>query len=203
MTGLLHWIQRNSSLGFNGGDPSGWTAGAGNIAVADVPNWNNYTGTYSVISQSDLMTKLSRATHNCNFRAPNPYPNATPEAPQWVIKTTVDAQLSLEVYATNANDNMGQDIGKYRGDLTFKGVPIQPWWVLSHSSSSAVDTTNPFIGIDWATFDLYMANGFDMKLDYVNHAAAGQLGVESLWMRTITQLVCTNRRRNFLLYYSA
>lgn len=197
--GLKYWLQSNATEGFNGGDPSGFSAGAGNVSTGTVPAWANFTNSFSVVSQTDLFDKLSRALKFCDFRAPNPYPSIYEEGHRWSILTTLDNIQEFEVYTTGANDNIGTDIGRFRGMVTFRGIPLEYWWVLSHPDSTAVDSADTLYGVDWNTWNFYFQRGFDGKID-VLPMGAQQVGVTTMWMRTIAQLMCGNRRRNFRIY---
>src|SRR5438445_12104321 len=53
------WIEKNSTQGFNGGAPSGFTTSGLNPTT--YPNWQNWTDQYTAVSQDDLIRKWRKA----------------------------------------------------------------------------------------------------------------------------------------------
>ena len=71
-SGIPFWLQQSATaaFGFNGGDPSGFAAGAGGIDSDTYPNWKNGTFTYNAISDDDALDKWAEACEKCYFKAP-------------------------------------------------------------------------------------------------------------------------------------
>ena len=68
--GIPFWVQKELPLkpfGFNGGNPSGFSAGAGGLDSDAYPNWKNGTFRYDALSQDDALSKWSEACHKCYF----------------------------------------------------------------------------------------------------------------------------------------
>ena len=69
-TSLLWWIQESDTEGFNGGNPSGFSAGAGDISVSDYDAWKNRTFEYTDVSRDDLIEKTITSMDFCLFKPP-------------------------------------------------------------------------------------------------------------------------------------
>ncbi len=166
--GIPFWAQKASldtaAFGFNGGDPSGFTGGAAEIPVATVPAWKNGNFGYQLVNHTDLFPKMSQAIEKSNFKPPRAYPGVVDSKPQYVIYTTYPVWEAIQKETTFSNDNLGRDVGRYYGDVYFKGVPIS--WVpaLTNSDSSVVDTQHPIYGIDWSVLKMFYKTGWDEKL---------------------------------------
>ena len=69
MWGLKYWIVKNATTGYNGGYASGFTR-IGNINLTEVPNFKNYTVTYTSVTKSDLIKKLRTAHRATDWTSP-------------------------------------------------------------------------------------------------------------------------------------
>ena len=67
--GLPYWIVANSSEGFNGGAPSGWTT-VGGVSLTSVPTFKNWTAQYAAVTKADLVKKMRTAHRKCRFVSP-------------------------------------------------------------------------------------------------------------------------------------
>ena len=60
--GIPFWIQKDATTtvggGFNGGDPSGFTAGAAGVDSDTYPRWKNWTFGYTNVATDDLIKKV-------------------------------------------------------------------------------------------------------------------------------------------------
>lgn len=199
LSGIPHWLQRSTMTGFNGGDPSGFSAGAGNILVADVPNSRNYTDTYSEVSNDNLFAKMRRACKRCNFKAPDPYPAAVPMEPNWIFYTDGDTSDEIDTELHNWNDNI-TDAGKFYGMGKFRGIKFDWVPVFDDATSSARDTTRPVYGINWATWLFQFQFGSALTFGRAHQAQGYEHNVRQVDWDSACNLACIDRRGNFNFY---
>jgi hypothetical protein len=196
--GIPFWVQKNSSLGFNGGNPSGFSAGAGSVDASTYSGWKNYTGTYGAVSRDDLISKWLKAVDHCNFRPPHAYPTTSKlEDPQYVYYTTHPVMEASRKYLDSRQDNITDMSGV--ANPMFRSVPLQ--WVpaLSNSDAAGYDSTNPIYGINWGAMDLCFNAGKEMQRIGPN-PVAGQVNVRAVFTQAVLQLICHDRRSQFVLY---
>lgn len=204
--GVPYWVVKNSSTGFNGGAPSGHTL-VGNLNPSSVSNWKNYTVGYTTVSKTDLFPKLRTALRKCKFTEVtdlNGYRDAKKTYRLYVNETTLS---SFETAVEAQNENLGNDLAPYDGasgkgtmgvenfdgDLTFRRKPI----IFTESLDS--DTSNPVYGIDHSTFFAYSLKGMDMDESRVMEVA-GKHTVYCVHIDLRMNLICVDRRRNFIAY---
>lgn len=197
LSGFPFWLQQNATEGFNGGDPSGHAAGAGNVLGSAVPAWKNYTFKYTGVTRDDLVAKWKKATAFCHFKAPHNF-NELGGGVNWEFCTSYALVEPLGQYLDARNDNL-KDIAGI-SNLVFQGVPVRWIPILDDSSATNAYVTNsPIYGINWKTFDFYFLKGRDM----VRHAPkqhATRHNVREVHMDAICNMLCKNRRANFVGY---
>lgn len=203
MNGIPYWLQKSATLGFNGGDPNGFTAGAGGIATGTYSRWKNFTGTYSAISRDDLVDKWIKAMDFTKFKAPHNYPglngSGSGSEGNYEFYTTHTVLQGLRRFLDTRNENL-TDVTGMAAKVPFMGIPVR--WVpaLTHSSETAYDSSNPVYGINWQNFQLFFQRGWDMKRT-PPYMVAGQNKVRRVVLDSTLQLICTSRREaGFVLY---
>lgn len=203
LAGFPFWLQRSATaaFGFNGGNPTGFAAGAGGILVADVPAWANGTFTWAVISPADFIAKVVEAMTKCEFKAPSPYPNLVKEAPDWGLYTVYHNIGVMLQLLQAGNENIGDDIAKYMGNPVIKGIPVQYVPALENTASIAQDTTRPFYGINWSTFEYFFKEGESLRKHPMYQSGTAHR-VMVRYLDNSGNLVCYNRRGNFFGYDS-
>ncbi|MHC4716141.1 MAG: hypothetical protein ACYS5V_04170 [Planctomycetota bacterium] len=201
--GFPWWLQSSSTaaVGFNGGDPSGWAAGAGEILTSTYDRWKNCTYTYAQVSDTDFIAKTVKAMDFCHFESPFEYKHLGEGDPDWSIFTVYPVKEKARVLLNASNDNIQQDLGRYYGPVMLKGVPIQ--WVpaLTDSASDAYDSANPVYGVNWQTFEWKYKKGWDRRI-HKPVRRANSHNVRDQFMDTWGNLACIDRRRNFRAYDS-
>lgn len=197
ISGIPFWLQKNATEGFNGGDPSGFSAGAGDVATGTYPKWKNYTFAYTNTTRDDLVAKWIRACEFCNFRAPHSFSELGGGKPNWEFYTTFRRLEPLHQYLDARNDNLKDIAGM--ASATFKGIPVN--WVpeLENSDAAGYDTSDPIYGINWNTFEFFFQRGKEM-VRHPPKAAANQHNVREVHMDSICNVLCLNRRANFVGY---
>lgn len=189
--GIKYWICMGSTNeGFNGGDPSGFTSGAGNLTVATAPRWQNYTAGYSAVTKADLVAKWRKAATFTNFKAPVDIPQYASSA-RYSYYTNYAVISALETLLENQNDNLGNDVASKDGLTIFRRVPVQ--WAPKLEGTSQ----NPIYGIDWNSFYPVFMKGEYMKEETLRNPT--QHTVYNTFVDTSYNYLCTNRRKNFVL----
>ncbi len=201
-SGIPFWIQKSATLGFNGGDPSGFTDGAGSIATGSYPRWKNYTGTYKQVSRDDLVEKLVNAMDFAHFKAPRQYPEIGGGDPAWGLYTVHSVLATCRRLLQAGNDNLGPDVARWSGEVLIRGIPLT--WVpaLTESESEAYDSSNPVYGINWNKFEYFFKSGRNM-IKHAPKPAATQHTVRERHMDNWGNFVCYDRRQGGFVFYVA
>lgn len=196
LSGIPFWVQKSATEGFNGGDPSGFAAGAAGLLTSSYPRWKNYTARYTAVSRADLISKWIRAVELCQFRAPHKFPEANATtSPKWKFYTTLTLLEQLMQFLDARNDNIKDLSGV--GGTAFKSIPVQ--WVPELQGGDAADTTNPLYGLNWNTFDFTFLSGREMVRKEPIMAPRNH-NVRDVFMDSTNNLLCRNRRGNFVFY---
>jgi hypothetical protein len=204
--GLLYWIVKNATAGFNGGYPSGFSR-IGNINLTEVPNFKNYTDAYASISKDDLILKMKRAHRKTKFKAPRTDAGFRGDAmPRKRVYLTNESVLEgLEAICESQNDNLGNDMAPKvagagtwglrsdgDGNVLFKSNPFV------YAEKLDDDTSDPVFGIDMSTFMMLVKKGDNMNLgDF--RVAPNQSRVFKAVLYHRYQSICDNRRNNFVI----
>lgn len=213
MFGIPYWIVPNATQGFNGGNPFGYTAGAGNLSSVTFPNWANYTDSYSDPTYLDLVRKMRRAFAFCDFQSPtNADIPSYNTGDHYGIYTTYLIRQRMEEVATFQNDNLGADVAKYDNQATFMRTPFT--WVpqldalsglgmsgtFSNSTyaSSGGYAVNPVFMINWGEAQFVFLEGWYMK-EYGPYIVPNQHTVMATQTDLTLNLRFTNRRRQAVL----
>ena len=112
--GIDYWITANSSEGFNGGNPSGFTSGRANISTSSYPRWANWTAEYTAISATDLIRKWRKAATFTKFKPPVDQPSYN-TGNKYGYYTNYSVIGPLEEVLETQNDNLGPDIASKDG----------------------------------------------------------------------------------------
>ena len=190
--GIDYWIVRNASTGFNGGNPSGFTAGCAGISSTTYPNWANYTAAYTTVNKTDFVAKARAAYTKTGWKQPIEtagFDTGTSRA----CYTNYSVIAALETIAEAQNDRLGKDVASMDGEVQFRRSPVK--WVPQLDS----DTANPFYGVDWGEFKAYILSDWYMK-ETGPTEKADQHNVIQTFIDLTYNFVCTNRRKQFVLY---
>jgi len=169
--GIPFWVQQSSTaaFGFNGGNPSGFTSGRAGIDSDTYANWKNGTFTYNTMSDDDGLKKMAEACVKCHFMAPHSFKELGGDMPDHELFTVWGVVDQMERALKNSNDNIGHDLGKYRGswnntNLAFRGIPVCYVPALDETGGDALDSNDPIYGIDWNNLSLSYNKGRDMQI---------------------------------------
>lgn len=195
--GIPYWLCYPTSApaagGFVGGNPVGFSAGAGGIDAANplFSQWQNWAAQYASITSTDLIRKWRKAATFTNFKAPVPSPSYN-TGNNYGYYTNYNVIGPLEEALEAQNDNLGNDIASKDGRLMFRQVPVT--WV----PFLEANTANPVYGINWGSLKPAFLAGEYMREEGPN-AASNQHSVFVTHVDTTLNLMCSNRRLNFVL----
>lgn len=195
--GVPYWIVRSGTSpgGFNGGNPTNFSAGAAGIAVADVDRWRNYADRYTNITKTDLIRKMRGAATKTMFISPVAVPTySTGNRRQ--IYTNYDVIQAAEELLEAQNDALGRDVASMDGKLLFRKIPVT--WVPHLDSEFAGASTDPVIGIDYGVFKVAFLRG-----EYLRETGPKPAGnahnVLHVFVDLTYNFVCYDRRRNWIV----
>lgn len=189
--GVAYWIVKSATEGFNGTNPSGFTAGAANISSTTYPNWANWTGDYASVTQDDLITKLRKASTYTKFLSPVSTPSYN-TGDRYGYYTNYDVLAPMERLLASQNENLGNDLASKDGQALFRRNPIT--WVPKLDA----DTTDPVYGINWGVFGFVFLEG-----EYMDETgpikSPKQHKVLEVHTDLTVNIVCRDRRRLFVV----
>jgi len=189
--GIQYWIVTNASKGFNGGDPAGFSAGAGNLATATYPRWKNFTAQYAAISRADLVGKMREATYKTSWLTPiDDIPTDQRSGGfRRVIYAPYSVVEGFNNYAEDQNENLGKDVASMDGGkVIFRGNPIV------YVPSLDAKSDNPVYMVDWNVFYFVCLSGFYMKETGPLRSPRQHL-VHEVWQDLTWNTRCTDRRK--------
>ena len=196
--GLKYWVVATTGKGtealrgFNGGNPSGFTAGAAGIDSDTYTNWKNWAGNYTSFSREDLLTGMRQLSRETRWKSPIDYPNydkaeSGPSITQkFGIYVNGSTQEQLRQMMEDQNDNLGQDLGG--GNMTFNGSAIQ--WIPYLDGDTLTD---PIYFVNWGVFGICCLKG--EKFRSTTMRAPNQHNVLNGFTDLSNQTICTDRRK--------
>jgi hypothetical protein len=155
--GLTYWIVKyDGTGGFDGGNPTGFTSGAGNISSSTYTRWANWAAQYTTSDKADLISKMRKAYTKIQFKSPVDYPSAS-GADRYTIYTNYDGLAALEDIGESQNENLGRDVASMDGKIVFRGNKVDYVPYLDN------DTENPYYFVNWGVFDMVFLKGEYLK----------------------------------------
>ena len=192
--GIDYWIVKNASEGFNGGNPSGFTAGCAGIDASAYSNWMNYTGTYSSARKTELVKKMKKAARLTNFKSPVKHPNydTSGNSQKFQIYVNESTISDIETIGEGQNENLGRDIDSMYGTLTFHNNPI----IYVPQLDDASD--DPVYMVNWGVFFLAFLKDWFLKEN--TKPAPNQNDVVQVFVEMAWNSVCVDRRKQAIFY---
>lgn len=190
--GLPYWVVKDSTTtvdgAFNGGNPTGFSAGAAGIDSTTYNRWRNWAFGYTNVTPDDFVRKMKKALVFTKFIAPAPHPTLGFGKVDREVYTTYRTMEPLERLAESRNDNLGNDVAKYMNNVLIGGVPVK----MSHHLE-VNDTSDPAYGIDWSKFRPFVKRGWNM-LRHPPKEAARQHTVREVHLDNAMNYICYDRR---------
>lgn len=172
----------DSTGGFTGGNPYYLDGNQFNDGGQDRDTYTklkSYFGDHNGDLSTNVLDLLGKAHLQTKFELPL-VPNAqkingvdTDVPNKVVIYTTANVIINIEKIARNSDDRIGYDLGKYRGETTFKGIPFRynELFETGTATSAAVSYlhgTDPLVGINWdIMYPAVVENWYFKKEKYV------------------------------------
>lgn len=190
--GIAYYVTKNSSEGFNGGNPTGFTAGRCNISTTDYTRWANWTNSYTDITKEDLIRSMRTAARKTKFRSPVSHANPDLGAMRNGIYTNNDVIGLMEEVLEAQNQNLGNDMASKDGRTMFKGTPI------TYAPYLDDDSTDPVYMLDWKTLAVGIMAGWQNQLTKP-YMVAGKHLVSRVDLDASFNMVCTDLRRQAVI----
>lgn len=205
MYGFPAWVTENSGqttlFELYGGDDPYNSGRPGGISVAAQPKFTNPVGLFGDVADNDFWAMFERFLLNRKLMPAVPNPGLIPDTPNDVCYVQVPLHVAITSYLNASNENVGLDAGRYRGQPTYKNIPIVVWHALGHPDSPVRSATCKGYIIDWNSFEYGVQPGYDRKIEGPKDLPLVPSGVyvtSELWHQT----VCQRPDRN-LLFTSA
>lgn len=193
--GVPFWLQKDATTtpagDFNGGNPSGFSAGAGSIDASTYANWKNWAFGWTSVSPTDLVAKIKKAIQFTHFMPPNPHPELGFGESDYCMYTVWDVRDGLERLAESRNENLGADVARYMNATLVGGIPVKMVHYLD-----ANDSTGPIYGVNFKVLRPFVLEGCDMRKTLKKSGT--QHTVRECHYDTWMNYVCVNRRLCFV-----
>ncbi len=212
--GLPHWLVPNTTQGFNGLNPFGFSAGCGGLSSVTYPNWANYTDSYGNVTKQDFVRRWRRASDFCEFEAPVGVDHSSYETGGgYGYYCTYYVKGLAEEILEQQNDNLGHDIASMDGKVMFRRTPLT--WVprletlsgtggMSTGFSNSTYTSqggyplNPLFGICWKVMRPIFLKG-EYMLEHGPVPVPFQHTALQTFLDLTWNVICHDRRLNFVL----
>lgn len=191
--GIPYWIVKDTSTagGFNGGNPTNFSGGAGGLDSSTYTNWKNWAGAYSEVNKTDFVRRARKAATFTKFKSPVPQPQYF-TGDRYGYYTNYNVIQGLEELLEQQNDNLGNDVASKDGQVLFRRNPVI--W----TPKLEADTSDPFYGINWGTLRVAFLRG-----EYLKQMRPMRAPLQHRTMQAFIDLtwnvLCRDRRRNFVL----
>lgn len=193
--GVSYWVTKNATLGFNGGNPSGFTSGRAGVSSVTYPRHKNFTGAYTSVSDTEdtgLIYMMEKAADQTKWVAPAPEPGmGRGTGFSRGIYCNWETKQKMKNVAKSNNDSLGFDLSTQTP--VFRGAEIM------YTPYFDSDTTNPVYMLDhnhiYATFlkDWFMKRIKVQRLPKQPHCFA--VIVSMVW-----NICCDDLRRQAVFY---
>jgi hypothetical protein len=192
--GVNTWVVKSTTQGFNGTVPSGYTTIGLNPTT--YPNWANWTDGYTAVARDDLVRKLRKAATFTDFQPPVDGIPTFNTGDDYQFYSNYQVIGPLEEILESQNDNLGNDIAKYDGNVHFRRAPIM--WV----PKLEADTTGPVYGLNMGWFKTYILKNWWLRETHVP-IYPGSHTMSAHFVDCTYQPITKNRRCHFVLCTAA
>lgn len=189
--GIPYWIVKNPTVGLTGGNPAGFTSGAGNIDSTVYPRWKNFSGSYAAVDENDLLAKMRQAHLETDFRSPLSNTETALGGNKNGIYVNSSTFRALEKLFDERNMNLGSDLGGKA--VQFKGTPI------TYAPKLNEDSSDPVYMIDWKYMTVGAMAGWENNIT-PPYMVPGKHNVRRVDMDASMNMICVDRRRQTVLY---
>lgn len=123
--GVQYWVTKNATLGYNGGNPTGFAAGRAGVSSVTYPRHKNFTGAYTSVgdtANTGLVYQMEMAADKTAWVAPAPEPGMGRTGYSRMIACNWATKIALKNVAKNNNDSLGYDLSTK--EPVFRGAKI-------------------------------------------------------------------------------
>lgn len=155
--GPFGWITLgtdNDTGSFSGGEPyylDGNQYTTGGLSRTTYARLKTYYADHNGLLDSTLLDTMARADLMTSFEIPI-VPDQTKvtgvPAMSVVRYTSANVIINIEKIARNSDDRIGYDLGKYRNETTYKGIPFRHNDIFD-TASTYLYGTDPIVAINW------------------------------------------------------
>ena len=163
--------------------------------------WANWYYDHNGNYDYSLLKKLSEAMMKTKFQSPRLAGQSVEtgsEFNNFQLYTNTNVILALEDLAIKADDNVGPDLGKYSGAVTFKNTPFIYVDDLD-TAKQYVYGSNPIIGINWNQINVRVLAGEDFRWGKPMNDVR-QPNVWTAYFNITFCIYCPNRRHAGFLF---
>jgi hypothetical protein len=190
--GIAFWIVRNATEGFNGGNPTGFSAGRAGLSSTTYSRWKNWTAQYTDVSKTDLLRKMRTAHRSSQFRSPLSHAQPSLGSMGNGIYTGNDVIGLLEELLEAQNMNLGNDLASKDGRAMFKGTPV------TYVPKLDSDAQDPVYMIDWKWIQMGIMAGWENNLTKP-YMLPNKHNVRRVDLDASMNMICTNLRRQAVI----
>lgn len=172
MVGPFGWLTMgddNDTGSFSGGNPyylDGNTFTKGGQSASTYTRLKNFYVDHNGVLDATLLDKMAIANLKTSFEVPViPGQQGIDgvNTPLSVIYyTSANVITNVEKVARNYDDRVGYDLGKYRGETTYKGIPFR-YNDIFDTASTYLYGTDPIVAIDWKVMYPVVVKGWKFK----------------------------------------
>lgn len=192
--GIEYWVTKSGSAdGFNGANPSGFSAGKAGISQGTYARWANWTGRYVAVTKADLIRRMREAHTKTNFRSPVTHAKPTFSSSNGIYLPYSVLGL-VEEELEKQNMNLGNDMASKDGRAVFRGTPLT--WVPWLDRSAVTDA--PIYMLDWSTLIVGIMGGWQNSLSKP-YMVSDMHNVRRVDLDASFNMICTDLRRQAVL----
>lgn len=204
LVGIKDWLPAKTTatdLELNGGaDP---VYGVSGVEVATTPRWGHAVCGFDNIGDDDLFKKFSQFMHRAKYYVPEGANSIVPADADRIILVNYLMFVLWEELQTLANDDLQSDVGKWRGAVNFRSVPVKINHAQSEPDSAATPSDHALAYmLDLNTWKLWIHSDFNFALSEPIKDP-NIPGAIKQWRELYAQLACLKRENNLVAYTTA
>lgn len=185
--GLPYWVPKNATEGFYGTYGTGYTTVA-NVSPVTYPNWCSYSGQYTSVTSDNLIRMARKMARLTRFKPAVENLPSFDKGEQRIYYTNDSVYGKLEEILDSKNDNHGNELAKYDGNVMFRKATVESVPQLD------ADTTDPWYQIDWGVFGIAVLSGLWGK-EFTWDNYPGQHNVTAVIIDYMYNFYCRDRRK--------
>ena len=129
--GVEYWVTKNSSLGYYGSDPSGFSSGRAGVSSTDYARHKNFTGAYTSVGDTEdtgLIYQMEMAADKTKWVAPAPEPGMGRSGFSRGIYANWYSKNAMKNVAKANNDSLGYDLSTQTPVFRGAGITYVPFF---------------------------------------------------------------------------